>query len=190
MCQFVSKFGQYRKKCMGRRMTATVVYYYAKCATQATRFFQFSIINFQLHLRSPSPGGATFTSPIRKYWVTATCSLLTFEPHRGDITLPRVLTLGHDNLSIYINNNVAPMGLPVREGVFVADPGLHPGLVNVAPSGLGLPPTQPRWVLAIFCLGSPPRYRKSTGFFFMLVGSDKEALSKFVSICVNLCQFV
>ena len=34
-------------------------------------------------------------------------------------------------------DNIAPMGLPVREGVVVSFPGLHPGLVNVAPSGLG-----------------------------------------------------
>ena len=33
-------------------------------------------------------------------------------------------------------DNVAPMGLPVREGVVIVSPGLHPGLVNVAPSGL------------------------------------------------------
>ena len=34
-------------------------------------------------------------------------------------------------------DNVAPMGLTVRVGLVVADPGLHPGLVNIAPMGLG-----------------------------------------------------
>ena len=34
-------------------------------------------------------------------------------------------------------DNVAPMGLPVREKVVIVSPGLHPGLVNIAPMGLG-----------------------------------------------------